>query len=231
MPSTSSGTIPRVLPFVAFMALIGLNEALQYVMDKGLLQLPDTVFLYLYPVRAAAAGLLLVRCLPRCPEFRPADLRRAGQTMLSLAVGLAVFILWINMDWAVATLGAPTGYDPTRITDPAARTALIAVRLLGAVVVVPVMEELFWRSYLLRTIIHADFESVPVGKFNWPSFLAVTVLFALAHNLVLAGAMAAVAYNLLLYRTKSIAQCVLAHAVTNLALGVYVLATGQWRFW
>jgi hypothetical protein len=43
--------------------------------------------------------------------------------------------------------------------------------------------------------------------------------------------MAGAAYNLLLLRTKSIAQCILAHAVTNFLLGMYVLITKQWFFW
>jgi CAAX prenyl protease-like protein len=61
--------------------------------------------------------------------------------------------------------------------------------------------------------------------------LICAVLFGLEHNLILAGIMAGVAYSLLLYWTKSIYQCILAHAVTNLVLGIYVLQTGYWQFW
>jgi CAAX prenyl protease-like protein len=43
--------------------------------------------------------------------------------------------------------------------------------------------------------------------------------------------MAGVAYALVLYQTKSIAQCILAHAVTNFLLGIYVVQTGKWYFW
>jgi CAAX prenyl protease-like protein len=57
------------------------------------------------------------------------------------------------------------------------------------------------------------------------------VLFGLEHNFILAGVMAGIAYNLLLYRTKSLAHCILAHAVTNLALAIYVITTGKWQFW
>ena len=43
--------------------------------------------------------------------------------------------------------------------------------------------------------------------------------------------MPGVAYNLLLYRTKSLYACIVAHGVTNLAPAIYVLATGEWSFW
>jgi CAAX prenyl protease-like protein len=93
------------------------------------------------------------------------------------------------------------------------------------------MEEIFWRSFMLRYVITSDFTSVRIGTFTLTSFLICAVLFGLEHNLLLAGIMAGAVYSLLLYWTKSIFQCVLAHAVTNLALGLYVLQTGHWQFW
>jgi hypothetical protein len=51
------------------------------------------------------------------------------------------------------------------------------------------------------------------------------------HNMFLAGILAGAIYNLLLYYTKSLSQCVLAHAVTNLALGFFVLLSQKWYFW
>lgn len=93
------------------------------------------------------------------------------------------------------------------------------------------MEELFWRSFLIRSIIARDFEKVPLGLFTWASFLLTVVLFVLEHTLIPAGIMAGLFYNLILYGTRSIAQCVLALAVTNLALAGYVLITRKWYFW
>ena len=104
-------------------------------------------------------------------------------------------------------------------------------RIAGAVLVVPLMEELFWRSFLIRYIIDKNFDSVRMGTFTWASFLITAVLFGFEHNYILAGIMAGVFYNLLLYKTRSLAQCVLAHAVTNLALAIYVVSTGKWQFW
>jgi CAAX prenyl protease-like protein len=100
-------------------------------------------------------------------------------------------------------------------------------------VVVPVIEEIFWRGLLLRFFIDEDFERVPFGTFSRPSFAIVTVIFALSHSLpdwpaaLLTGAI----YNGVAYRTRSLASCVLTHAITNLLLGLWILKTKQWGFW
>ena len=144
---------------------------------------------------------------------------------------MLVFVLWVNMDWDFATMGDLRGFDPFLNANASGRNLLIFSRLFGAALVVPVMEELFWRSFLLRYIVHTNFISVRIGTYTLSSLLIGSVLFGLEHNLVLAGIMAGIAYSLLLYWTKSIYQCILAHGVTNLALGIYVLQTGYWQFW
>jgi len=214
---------PQVLPFALFMAFIGIEEVLR---SLGLPGLPPYAA---YPLKtvATAALLLFLRKSYRELEFR--DLLAPLPTLLSVTLGVAVFLLWIRMDWGFATLGTPAGYNPQ--VFGAAAPLLAGIRLFGAAAVVPVMEELFWRSFLLRYLIAPDFSRVAVGRFTWSSFLIATALFGLEHNLYLAGMMAGAAYNLLLYRTKSVAQCILCHAVTNLALGIYVLCTGNWQFW
>jgi uncharacterized protein len=93
------------------------------------------------------------------------------------------------------------------------------------------MEELFWRSFLIRYLIGHDFEKVPIGAFTWASFLVIAILFGSEHHFFLAGIMAGVVYNLLLYHTRSIVHCIFAHAITNLLLGLYVLNSGRWVFW
>jgi len=108
---------------------------------------------------------------------------------------------------------------------------LIAVRLIGAAVVVPVMEELFRRFFLMRYLINPDFRSVPMGAFSWFSFLGVAILFGLKHQRVVVGIAVGLLYNLLLIRQKNLKGVILAHAVTNLGLGIYVVATASWMFW
>ncbi len=109
------------------------------------------------------------------------------------------------------------------------------LRFVRLVVVVPLVEEIFWRGFLMRFVI-ADgrpFWQVPFGKHDWRSFGVTTVAFMLVHQkedwlgaLIFGGLM-----YFLCVRTKSLAACVGMHAVANLALGLYVMKTGQWGFW
>lgn len=221
----------RVVPFAVFMGFIGLQQGLQWAVDQGGLDLSNQQMLYLYPVKAIIVALLLLMFLRQYEELRWSDYKNLSQTLSSLLVGLLVFVLWINMDWDFATIGESKGFNPTLIESDNVRNGLIFFRMFGAALVVPIMEELFWRSFLLRYIIDANFLAVRIGTYSLASFAFGSLLFGLEHNLVLAGIMAGVAYTLLLYWSKSICQCVLAHAVTNFALGIYVLQTANWQFW
>ena len=122
-------------------------------------------------------------------------------------------------------------FDPTLIQPAALRLLFLAGRVAGAVLVVPLMEELFWRAFLIRWLDHEDFRAVPVGVFSWSAFAITVGLFGAEHNQWLAGLICGALYNWLLYRTRSIAACVLAHAVSNAALAAWVLARGDWKFW
>ena len=101
------------------------------------------------------------------------------------------------------------------------------------VIIVPLVEEIFWRGFLLRWLIDSDFLKVPVGTFQWKSFGVVSLLFMLEHTppdwpaALLTGAL----FNLVAIHTRSLSSCVLVHAVTNLGLGLYVLQTGKTGFW
>ena len=221
----------RVLPFAIFMLFIGSEEVLRFLNGKGLANFPATIHLYLYPFRAVATGLLLAFFWKRYDETRFRDLLRYRETLLSVGVGIIVFVLWINMPWALGASVTPAGYDPTVVSDSFTRHCLMLIRLLSASIVVPIMEELFWRSFLLRYVINPDIATVPVGAFSWASFLIGALLFGLEHHQFYAGIMAGVAYSLLLYRTRSLVLCIVSHGVTNALLGVFVLQTQQWRFW
>ncbi len=153
-----------------------------------------------------------------------------GHAITALATGLLVFVLWINMDWNFATMGTPDAYDPG-ILPLKWFYAFILVRIFGASVIVPIFEELFWRSFILRYIINPDFTLVKIGTFSWLSFLISSVLFGLEHYYWLAGIAAGLLYNLLICRTRNIWYCIIAHGITNLALGIYVVKTGNWHFW
>ncbi len=217
--------LPRILPFAVYIAFIGIEDLAR------MLGAADRLLLFLYPLKISAVVAALWHFRRSYVELQWKDLASAGSSAFSIGIGAAVFAFWIQMTWPFAVFGTLTGYDPTTIESASVRYFMITTRIIGAAMVVPVMEELFWRSFVIRYIINPDFLRVPVGCFSWLSFALVSVLFGFEHNLWMAGIMAGVAYNLVLYRTRSIAQCVLAHSVTNALLAVYVLATHSWHFW
>lgn len=224
---------PRVLPFTLYMAFIAVGSGISFLGNhySVLKSFDGYDHFILYPLKAIIVGVSLAVLWRRYDELDFQWLRHAGTLLSAVVVGVLVFILWINMDWSFATAGTPEGFNPRDPANPLPAWLIIAFRLIGAAVVVPIFEELFWRSFILRYLINPDFTRVPVGAFTWMSFAASSVLFGLEHHLWLAGIMAGVFYNALLYRTKSLAACILAHGVTNLLLGLYVLKTGNWQFW
>lgn len=226
-----SSAFYRYLPFAVFMGFIGLDEFIRILAGQGFFKLEATTLQYLYPVKALTVGFLLYLFKEQYHELTFRDLANLPASLAACAVGLLVFALWIKMDWTLGVAGAPQGFNPALLPGRDVQIAMTVFRIAGAVLVVPLMEELFWRSFLIRYIIDKNFDTLPMGTFTWASFLSTVILFGLEHNYILAGIMAGILYNLLLYRTRSLAQCVLAHAVTNLALAIYVVSTGKWQFW
>jgi len=225
-----SPAMARYLPFAVFMAFIGLEELLRFLSGRGFITVSPDQLLYLYPVKVVVVVGILYRYRKQYQELVWRDLLRLPESLAVVMIGLLVFLLWINLDWAVPGVPSGQGYSPL-LLPPALQLPMIVMRMIGAVLVVPVMEELFWRSFLLRYICDAHFEKVPLGHFTWASFVISSVLFGFEHHLVLAGIVAGIFYNLVLYETRSLAQCILAHAVTNFALALFVLISGRWDLW
>jgi uncharacterized protein len=226
-----SSAFYRYLPFAVFMVFIGVDELIRFLAGQGFIKLEATTLYYIYPVKALTVGGLLYLFKKHYHELTFRDLANLPATLLACVVGLLVFALWIKLDWTLGAAGVPLGFNPLFLPGRGVQIGMTFFRIAGAVLVVPLMEEMFWRSFLIRYIINKNFDTVPIGIFTWASFLITVTLFGLEHNYILAGIMAGIFYNLLLYRTRSLAQCVLSHAVTNLALAIYVVLTGKWQFW
>jgi uncharacterized protein len=240
---TSSTTIwPRVLPFGLYMAFL----ALESLLDSASAWVPFLaesrvlLSLWLYPIKIVVVLGALLYGWSQYDELRDKLYASLCEGVLTIGVGVVVYLAWVRMDWSWATLGQGAGYNPWQ-AGASAGALLAAVRLFGAAVVVPMMEELFWRSFLLRFVISLfsaektnvtpEFTSIPLGTFTPISFVVTVVLFGSEHTLWLAGMMAGALYNLLLYKTRRLWPCILAHGVTNLLLGVHVLVTQEWQWW
>ena len=153
------------------------------------------------------------------------------EVLLAVAVGLAVFVLWIHLDAPWMQIGQPTAVFVPLGADGQLLWPLIVVRWLGATLLVPVMEELFWRSFLMRWLQSPVFEGIDPRRVGAKAVLLSTFVFMLAHPLWLAAIVAGLAYALLYRSTGRLWTAVIAHAVTNGALGIWVVASGQWQFW
>ena len=156
---------------------------------------------------------------------------------LAVTVGLIAIVIWIAADpfypGATKLMGGKPSvpFDPTSIKPATWRYVFIGFRVFGAVAVVAVMEEIFWRGFLIRWIDSNDFKRVPVGVYSWKAFGITVVLFGLEHEQWLGGMVCGGLYNWLYCKRKDLFSCVLAHATSNAALAAWVLWRGDWKFW
>jgi CAAX prenyl protease-like protein len=109
---------------------------------------------------------------------------------------------------------------------------VLSLRITRAALLVPLLEELFWRGFLPRWVVNNDWERVPMGTYNTLAFVGTAVLFASEHGPYWdVGLMCGLVYNWYMYKTKSLGDLVLVHAVTNAALSAFVVVTHQYAFW
>ena len=135
----------------------------------------------------------------------------------------------LDAPWMV--LAVPKANFTPLDADGALIWPLVIVRWIGATLLVPVMEELFWRSFLMRWVQSPVFEAVDPRRVGVKAIVLSTFVFVLAHTLWLAAAIAGLAYALLYRQTGKLWVAVIAHAVTNGVLGIWVVRTGNWAFW
>lgn len=223
MMSFRSPAFVRMLPFAAYILLLAVEQI------PGV-QFGGPALNWLYAARAGAAGLLLILLWKNYSELHR-DPPTATQWTWGAATGLAVFVIWIALDQPWARLGGGEGsFNPYNAAGDL-DWVWIVVRWCGAALVVPVMEELFWRSFLLRWVERKEFLEVRPEEISYRAVLITSALFALEHHLVVAGFIAGLAYSWLYIRTRRLWVPIVAHAITNGVLGVWVVKTGAWALW
>ena len=212
--------VPYVVPIIAFIGLTSLESAM-----------PKSAYVWLYCSKVMVVTILLLSFRRPWRDIRP----QMKGLLPAVVVGLVVFAEWILIDkWVpYPHLGDRVGFNPNaEIAVPLLRLCFTLVRFYGLVILVPIMEELFWRSFLLRYLSNTDdFTQIPIGSFTGSAFGIVAIAFALAHPEWLVAAICAAAYALLLKQTRSIFACIFAHSITNLALGLYVILAQDWIYW
>ena len=126
------------------------------------------------------------------------------------------------------------GFNPG-VFDGGAYWASFLFRFLRAVVVVALVEEIFWRGFLMRFLLKmdGDYWKVPFGKPAWLSFFMITAAFTAAHASV--DYLGAFIYGSVTYAfcvwSRSLLGCVVMHGVANALMGWYALTYGKFGLW
>jgi CAAX prenyl protease-like protein len=222
--------IALMAPFLVYLALLSLRD-----------------YAFPYEWRAVAALVRGVGALAVVWVFRR-HLPPWGRPHLLIAVPAGVLVAW---GWVAGQhffndlslphqLPLPPFAGEFELIDPRDKLGAenlfwttVVARIAVATTTVPIVEELFWRAFLLRALINwHDFDKVPLGRFTWFSFLATSLLSTVEHPANWGVSILCwMAYNALFCWKRSILCLVITHAVTNLALYVYVVRYNDWMFW
>jgi uncharacterized protein len=215
---------PYVAPFVAFLVLMSVRTY------AGL--------------PAVAEQLLLLLGMAAIIAFiaRPALDFRVRQWTGTIAMGVGVFVLWIAPDllfpgyrghWLFSNSLLGSGSLASGIPESErSNLAVLLLRGMRASLIVPIIEELFWRAWLMRWLINPDFSKIPLGTYAPQAFWIVAAMFAVEHGSYWdVGLACGILYNWWMVRTKSLGDLILAHGITNACLSVYVVAAGKWEYW
>jgi len=208
LPTRYDATAAYLAPFVALMiGSIAMSVAAPH--DRPV-----------YALKAGLVAIALWQLRQRLGSWRPA------LPGTSAAAGLLVGIAWI------AT--APSGDGGSDLggwlaeIGTAMAVAWLAVRALGTIVLVPIAEELAFRGYLYRRLIHRDFHLVGWTAFSWLALIVSSVAFGALHERWLAGGLAGAMFALLMLRGGRLGDAIAAHAIANALIFAWALAFRQW---
>ncbi len=204
--------VALLVPFLVLMASMMLTAALSSGFDR------------LYPLRvlAVTAALLWFRRVYARWDW--------GWSWPSVWIGGAVFILWIAVDRITMGDATTLGAGIAALGQSEA-VVWVGFRVVGSALVIPLVEEMAFRGYLLRRLAAADLEAREASQFSWVAFLLSSAAFGLLHGRWLAGTVAGMAYALAFYRRGKLGDAVVAHMTTNGLTALFVLITGAWSLW
>lgn len=213
----------RIYPFIGFILLLACEPLLAAGLALlGFSSEPT------YLLRTLAAVALLIHYRRHYTELAQSPSWR--QVIIAIFSGLLVFALWVlpYPGW----MGGHVSSNPEAMPmHDALDIFWLVCRWSGSALVVPIIEELFWRSYFMRRLEHSEFMSVSPATVSTYAVAVSSVLFAVEHQLWLAGLLAGLVYAWLYRRFQVLWVPVLAHMTTNAVLGAWVIVGGHWQYW
>jgi hypothetical protein len=208
----------RVAPFVIFVVLTSLQG-----------QFGEDSRYWLYLIKTLVGAWLIWEMRPFVAEMR------WSISWEAVAVGVAICAIWIGLDGLYPRLSeAEPVWNPAKRFGEGSALAwlFIVVRIAGSSIVVPPLEEVFYRSYVYRVLVKTDFRAMSLGQFHGLSFVATSAIFGLMHpDRWAAGIVCGLAYQWLVIRKNRLGDAMTAHAITNFLLGLWVIWKGAWGFW
>ncbi len=217
----------HVVPFALFLGFLGLVQIVSSLGDgSGFQWLADPKY-WIFPLQSLICAIALIRYWPNYDFGKPGW----GPAVLA---GMVSLLLWISPQLLFGAAPRTDGFDPSLAGDgPAMYWFSLLTRFFRLVVVVPLVEEIFWRGFLMRYLVNDNFPSVKFGTYTPLSFFGVAGAFTFVHSMTdwPAAFATGILFGWVAVKTKSLLACVVAHALTNLLLGFYIVATKQWGFW
>ena len=214
----SSPEYARIVPFAAFVLLTYAQGHFG----------PSSLY-WVYLVKTVVGAWLIWESRPFVQEMRWAISAEA------VLVGIAICAVWIGLDGWYPRLAKPEViWNPEQHFGKSSSLAWFfnGVRLVGSSVVVPPLEEVFYRSFLYRYFVRTNFLTMPLGQFHGLSFVVTSAIFGLMHpDRWLAGIICGLAYQGLAIRKNRLGDAMSAHGITNFLLGIWVIWKGDWSFW
>ena len=208
----------RIAPFAVFVGLTSLQGRLG----------PASAY-WIYGVKTVVGAWMIWEARPFVEELR------WKLSWQGLSMGVIVFVLWVGLDGFYPRLvRLEQGWNPNRQFGAGSPVAwsCILVRIAGSTLVVPPIEEVFYRSFLYRYFVKTDFRAMLLGQFHPISFVVTSAIFGLMHpDRWLAGILCGLAYQALVLKNNRLGDAMSAHATTNCLLGIWVVWKGAWNFW
>jgi CAAX prenyl protease-like protein len=239
----------HIVPFAVFM---GFMIVLQLVGGFIEWKHPDAPWWrqdpaqFVYPIQVLATGFLLIRYWRNYTFNWSWKWGIIGAIFGAIGIGFWLLPTTLYDYWHLTgktegvlkwlgVAGRKEGFDPGIFKNPAAYWTSLILRFLRAAVIVALVEEIFWRGFLMRFVMdwEGNYWKQPFGRAHWKSYAIVTGLFIFAHAPVdYAGALiyGSLTYLLCVW-SKNLGACVIMHAVANLLMGIYAMAYGKYGLW